>query len=116
MSSYQCLGAEEAIAHGMCLPSRQGVGDQLGAALARVGLGAVFVASDVDPDVKDLQRRLGPHVRNHVMSLCVWLFLCLFLCLHVRLCDVCVCVCVCVCACLCGVCVCVCKCVCAIVM
>ena len=64
MESLQCLedtpGATVTV--DICNPSREKIAADITTAVDRTGIKAVFIASDVDPQISDLQQRLGSHV------------------------------------------------------
>ena len=104
MESPQCLEdePEAVVTQDMCLPSRVMIVRHIKVVARRTGIKNVFVASDTDPDIPDLQQRLGMEVWCGCVSVCV----CVCMCMCVTLC-----VCVSSCVFLCPV-VCVCVCVC----
>ena len=64
MESPQCLedipGA--LVTQELCLPSRELVARHIRTLVKRTGITALFIASDKDPDVPDLQQRVGAKV------------------------------------------------------
>ena len=65
MESTQCLEdlpAAATITQELCLPSRDGVIRHIASTAQQSGIKNVFVASDIDPDIAYLQRKLGTDV------------------------------------------------------
>jgi len=65
MESSQCLEdlpSTATITQELCLPSREGIIRHIASTSKQSGIKNVFVASDIDPDIAYLQRKLGTEV------------------------------------------------------
>ena len=71
MESPQCLEdlPEATVTQDLCLPSRELVASHIKSLAKKTGIKNVFVASDTNPNIPDLEERLGHKV---CASMCAW--------------------------------------------
>ncbi len=71
MESPQCLEdlPEATLTQDMCLPSRQIIAQHIQSVTQDLGISIVYISSDSDPDIPDLQRRLGPSVSDIIIGM-----------------------------------------------
>ena len=64
MESPQCLEdiSGALVTKDLCLPSRELMARHIRSLVKRTGITTLFIASDKDPDVPDLQQRVGDKV------------------------------------------------------